>query len=149
MQTIHHSYSGELNRASLLNTLKGRSNLIFIAETTSGAIVGGFTGSAVIPTNETSTWLSASNMFVFNLNTLSKWDTSYSTSNIYVDTRPDAVNLIDFGWHNALQFEIFNNSATVSYSESGDFISDPTSSDMRINTSGFTVAELRVIQIYY
>jgi hypothetical protein len=146
---IYNSYTGGFSKASLINTIKGKSNLIFIGRTTSGAVVGGFTGSAVIPTYATSSWLSASNMFVFNLNTYSKWATSYSSMNIWINTQTSSLDIIDFGWHNALQFETTGYSATVSYVKSSDFLSDPTSSQMWVTSTDSTLAQFEVFQVTY
>ena len=64
-----YSSEGEFNKNNLITCIEGRSNLIFIGKTTSGAVVGGFIGGAIIPRFPIIKWLSASNMFVFNLNT--------------------------------------------------------------------------------
>ena len=146
---IYNSYTGGFSKTTLCNTIKGRSNLIFIGRTTSGAVVGGFTGNALIPTYATSSWLSASNMFVFNLNTYTKWTSSYSTSNIWINTQTSSLDIIDFGWHNALQFETTGYSATVSYIKSNDFYSDPTSSQMWVTSSDTTLAQFEVFQVTY
>ena len=146
---IYNSYTGSFSKSSLINTIKGKSNLIFIGRTTSGAVVGGFIGSAVIPTYATSSWLSASNMFVFNLNTYTKWATSYSSMNIWINTQTSSLDIIDFGWHNALQFETTGYSATVSYIKSSDFLSDPTSSQMWVTSTDSTLAQFEVFQVTY
>jgi len=151
-RSIYQIYSvspGYFNKYSWKSAISGRKNLVFVGKTYTGAVVGGFIGNATIPTYETSSWLSASNSFVFNLKTNSKWYTSYSTSNIWINTYSSYTDLIDFGWHNALQFEANNGFPTVSYAKSNDFYSHPTNTQMGVLTSDMQLSSFEVYQIYY
>ena len=112
---VYGSYMGTFSKSAWFNAVKGRTNLVFVGTTPQGTIVGGFTGSAQIPQTATSTWLSSPNMFVFNLNNNTKWTTSHTSYNIWVNTMTSYTDLIDFGWHNALQFEYTGYRTTVSY----------------------------------
>ena len=80
----HNTFNKEAWRAAI----SGKNNLVFIARTLSGKVVGGFTGDAYIPLYETSQWLTSPDSFVFNLKSepKTKWNHSYSSSNIWINT---------------------------------------------------------------
>ena len=57
--------------------------------------------------------------------------------------------MIDFGYHNALQFEVNPSGiTTVSYTKSNDFYNDPTNTQMSILTSDMQ-AHLEVYEITF
>ena len=74
-------------------------------------------------------------MFIFNLKKTRTWNTVHSSLNILINTNTGNIieNLIDFGYHSALQFDYNQNEGlTVRYSKSGDFINDPTNNEINI-----------------
>jgi hypothetical protein len=151
-RSIYQIYSatiGNFNKNSWKSAITGRNNLVFVGKTYTGAVVGGFIGNATIPTYDTSRWLNSPNSFVFNLKTNKKWYTSYSSLNIWINTYSSYTDLIDFGYHNALQFEAINGFITVSYTKSNDFYSDPTNIQMGVLTSDMQLSSFEVYQIVF
>jgi len=146
---IYSATPGRFFKSQWKNAIAGRSNLVFVGKTYSGAVVGGYTGNVAMPTVETSQWLSSTNMFVFNLKNNGKWTSSYSSSNIWINTYSSYTDLIDFGWHNALQFEASNTIPTVSYTKSSDFLSDPTNTNIGVLTSDMQLTSFEVYQITF
>jgi len=106
---IYSSAAGTFDKSELNAAIMGRSKLVVVGRTQNGTVFGGYTGASSVPTYQTSSWIGANDMFVFNLNTNSKWNTAYSSMNVWVNTYTSYNDLIDFGWHNALQFEYNDN----------------------------------------
>ena len=122
-----------------------------IGKTLTGVIVGGFAGDAWMPScfDKTSQWLSSPNMFIFNLNQGNKWHSSYSSLNIWVNTYTDYDDLIDFGYHNALQFEYDDAVLTAKYSPSNDFVSEPTAFNFGFTSDSQTLRSIEVYKVNF
>ena len=147
LQSIYNTYSSGFNKAAWVNTVKGKSNLVFVCQTTARAVLGGYIGSVQIPTTPSATWLSSPDMFIFNLKTNTKWTSAYSSSNIWVNTQSSYADLIDFGWHNALQFEQNGRSAKVTYAKSNDFLADPTAA--QVGVSSANIYQFEIFQMFF
>jgi len=129
--------------------IANRTNLVVIGRTVTGSIVGGFTGETAMPTTKTSQWLTSPNMFIFNLKKGNKWHSSYQTLNIWINTYTIYNDLIDFGYHNALQFEYDDYVLTAKYSKSNDFVSDPTASKVGFATETLSLTSIEVYQVHF
>ena len=149
LSSIYNTYSSGFNKDAWVNTIKGKSHLVFVCQTANRAVLGGYIGSAQIPTTPSAAWLHAPNMFIFNLKTNTKWSSAYSSSNIWINTQSTYDDLIDFGWHNALQFEKHGKSAKVKYTKSNDFVSDPTAAQVGVSSSATGIYQFEIFQMYF
>jgi len=142
--------NGVINKSTLMTAIAGLSNLIVVGKTSSGYVVGGYTGSATIPTTSTSKWLSASNSFIFSLTTDIKYSTAYSSLNIWVNRVSSSLDLIDFGYHNALQFEARSGlNGQVYYTTNADFKSPPSVSEFTYYSGYNSLSNFEVWQMTY
>ena len=146
---IYQCSNGTFNFTEWRNVTIGASNLIILGRTTDGTVVGGYTGNQSFPTYLTFSWISSSDMFIFNLKKGKKWDTSYKTSNILVNTYGDHLHtLIDFGYNSALEFDFDDeNQPAVKYAKYGDFKKDPSNSDFGIPEGKTPLTSFEVYQI--
>ena len=131
LNKIYSAVNGRINKASWVQAVQGKSNLVIVGKTASGQEFGGYTGSAVIPTTSTSGWLTATNMFMFSLNLATKYVSNYNSLNIWVNTIAAYDDMIDFGYANALQFESrASTNAQVKYTYNSDFYSAPAATSI-------------------
>ncbi len=118
LEQIFDAETEDFKEEDWKNVLAARSNIIVLGRTVDGVIVGGFTGSALLPSSKTQTWISSPEMFIFNLNKSKTWKTKYSNSNIQVNTNTGSLidNLIEFGSQSALEFDFSRSDGlTVQY----------------------------------
>ena len=128
----------------------GRSKLVFIGRTPNGIVFGGYTGNSYIPSYETTSWIGGTDMFIFNLNSNTRHMTSYSSMNIWISTYSSYSDLIDFGWHNALQFEVNSDmEVTASYIDSYyyDFTTYPYGHMFGLSSSDLILDSFEVYQV--
>ena len=147
---IYYAPASGINKASLLNAIQGKANLVFVGKTTSGYEIGGYTGSAVIPNYSTATWITGSNMFMFSLNLQAKYSTAYSSLNIWINTQSTYDDIIDFGYANALQFETsVSGAGWVNYKVNNDFYSPPSVASMTGAADYVNLANFEVYQVSF
>jgi len=146
---IYQSGPLAFNKNEWADAIANRANIVVLGRTIAGAIVGGFTGETVMPSSKTSRWLTSPNMFIFNLKRGLKWDSSYSTLNIWINTFTVYNDLIDFGYHNALQFEYDDNVLTAKYTKNNDFQNDPTVSEFGLSSETLSLTSIEVYQVSY
>ena len=146
---LYEASAASFYKADLLRAIAGKQRILLVGRTYAGQVVGGYTGNAVIPTGTTSSWLTSSNMFIFNLGTSTKWSSSYSSLNIWYNSYPTSTynDIIDFGYHNALQFECPSEWPKVSYMKSNDFVSDPTNLSFGIPTTDTSLQAVEAYQL--
>ena len=146
---LYEASAASFYKADLIRAIAGKPRILIIGRTYGGQVVGGYAGNAVIPTGTTSSWLTASNMFIFNLGTSTRWTSSYSSLNIWYNSYPTSTynDIIDFGYHNALQFECPSEWPKISYIKSNDFYSDPTNALLGIPTTDTSLQAVEAYQL--
>ena len=121
-----------------------------MGKTTSGYVVGGYTGQAYIPTTSTSKWLTAADLFIFSLTTGTRYMTNYTSLNIWANTISTSQDLVDFGYHNALQFESRSGSmGQVYYVQNTDFNYPPSVSSFTYYSGYNSLQNFEVWQMTY
>ena len=65
LKRIYAAPHGRINNKTLSIAAQGRQNLVFVAKTETGKVIGGYTGKVANGTN--SSMLSSPNMFIFSL----------------------------------------------------------------------------------
>ena len=146
---VYSAQSGSCDKGDFIQAISGRSNIIVVGQTFDGATVGGYTGSAAIPTSNTTSWITGSNMFIFNLESSQKWTSSYTSLNIWINTYSQYSDVIDFGYHNALQFEVANGECTVKYNKSFDFYADPSNTAVGVESTNEDLSSIQVFQVNF
>ena len=148
MTRIYNFVSGTFNKGSFEQIVGGYSSLFVIGQTQDGGVFGGYLNTTY-PGYETQTWISDSSMFIFNMNLYSKWTTSYSSSNVWINTYDYYDDIIDFGWHNALQFEACGANVCARYTPSNDFYNEPSNVELGVSSSNVVLNSFQVYKVWY